>query len=208
MVRKLTPEEYTAYDIQLKTLLEEGHIELLPEACIPQSYLPHRGVVRLDRETTKLRIVHDASAKSERGLSLNDALEKGPDLLPLLWRILLRFRVGKVGVVGDLEKAFLQVSLREEDRNVCCFLWLKVQGEIEGYRYKKVFFGAKSSQFLLQVVLKQHLESFISESEMASQHLRNLYMDDPVNSMENTEKAREFWHEAVRIFKDGGFNLW
>ncbi|KAL9984853.1 hypothetical protein ACROYT_G007192 [Oculina patagonica] len=42
---------------------------------------------------------------------------------------------------------------------------------------------------------------------MASQLLRNLYMDDPVNSMENTEKAREFWHEAVRIFKDGGFNL-
>ncbi|XP_078355162.1 uncharacterized protein LOC144639738 [Oculina patagonica] len=207
MVRKLTPEEYTAYDTQLKTLLEEGHIELLPEACIPQSYLPHRGVVKPDRETTKLRIVHDASAKSEGGLSLNDALEKGPNLLPLLWGILLRFRVGKVGVVGDLEKAFLQLSLREEDRNVCCFLWLNLQGEIEVYRYKKVFFGAKSSPFLLQVVLKQHLEGFINESEMASQLLRNLYMDDPVNSMENTEKAREFWHEAVRIFKDGGFNL-
>ena len=28
-----------------------------------------------------------------------------------------------------------------------------------------------------------------------------------MNSMENTEKAREFWHEAVPIFKDGGFNL-
>ena len=68
MVRKLMTEEYTAYDIQL-TLLKEGHIELLPEACIPQSYLPHRGVVKLDRETTKLRIVHNASAKSEGSLS-------------------------------------------------------------------------------------------------------------------------------------------
>ena len=207
MVKKMTPEEYTAYDNQLKTLLKEGHIEPLPNDCVPQSYLPHRGVVKLDRETTKLRIVHDASAKSEGGLSLNDALEKGPNLLPLLWGILLRFRIGKVGVVGDLEKAFLQLSLHDEDRNVCCFLWLNPQGEIEVYRYKKVFFGAKSSPFLLQVVLKQHLESFISKSEMASQLLRNLYMDDPVNSMENTEKAREFWHEAVRIFKDGGFNL-
>ena len=76
------------------------------------------------------------------------------------------------------------------------------------YRYNKVFFGAKSLPFLLQVMLKQHLESFIHESEMASQLLyNNLYMDDPVNSMENTEKAREFWHEAVCIFKDGGFNL-
>jgi len=42
---------------------------------------------------------------------------------------------------------------------------------------------------------------------MADQLLCNLYMDDPVNSVENTEKAGEFWHEAVNIFKDGGFNL-
>ena len=136
MVRKMTPGEYTAYDNQLKTLLKEGHIELLPSDCIP---LPHRGVVKLDRETTKLRIVHDASAKSENGLSLNDALEKGPNFLPLSWDILLRFRIGKVGFVGDLEKAFLQLSLHDEDRNVCCFLWLNPQGEIEVNRYKNGF---------------------------------------------------------------------
>ena len=129
------------------------------------------------------RQLNFVSAKSEGGLSLNDALEKGQNLLPLLWGILLRFRIGKVGVVGDLEKAFLQLSLHEEDRNICCFLWLNHQGEIEVYRYRKVFFGAKSSPFLLQVVLKQHLEGFISKSEMASQRLPNLYMDDPVNSM-------------------------
>ena len=207
MVRRMTPEEYTAYDNQLKILLQEGHIELLPRDCIPESYLPHRGVVKLDRETTKLRIVHDASAKSEGGLSLNDVLEKGPNLLPLLWGILLRFRIGKVGVVGDLEKAFLQLTLEEKDRNVCCFLWLNPQGDIEEYRYRKVIFGAKSSPFLLQAVLKYHLEGFVGKSDIASQLLRNLYMDDPVNSVENTEKAREFWHEAVTIFKDGGFNL-
>ena len=114
----------------------------------------------MDRETTKLRIVHDASAKSEGGLSLNDTLEKGPNLLPLLWGILLRFRIGEVGIVGGLEKAFLQLSLHEEDRNVCCLLWLNPQGEVDVYRYRKVFFGAKSSPFPLQVVLKHHLEGF------------------------------------------------
>ena len=41
MVRRMAPKEYTAYHRQLKTLLEEGHIELLPRDCIPQSYLPH-----------------------------------------------------------------------------------------------------------------------------------------------------------------------
>ena len=96
----MTPEEYTAYDNQLKTLLKEGHIKLLPNDCIPQTYLPHRGVVKLDRATTKLRIVHDASAKSEGGLSLKDALEKGPNLLSLLWGIILRFQISKFLLEG------------------------------------------------------------------------------------------------------------
>ena len=94
-----------------------------------------------------MRIVHDASAKSEGVLSLNDVLEKGPNLLPLLWGILLRFRIGKVGVVGYLEKAFLQLTLEEKDRNVCCFLWLNPQGEIEEYRYRKVIFGQNHHHF-------------------------------------------------------------
>ncbi|KAK2558785.1 hypothetical protein P5673_019000 [Acropora cervicornis] len=175
----MTPEEYAAYDNQLRILLQEGHIEQLPRNCIPESYLPHRGVVKLNRKTTKLRIVHDASAKSEGGLSLIDVLEKEPNLLPLLWGILLRFRIGKVGVLGKIEE----------------------------YRYRKVIFGAKSLPFLLQAVLKYHLEGFVGKSKMADQLLCNLYMDDPVNSVENTEKAREFWYEAVNIFKDGGFNL-
>ena len=69
MVMKMTSEEYTECDNQLKTLLEEGHMELLPNDCVLRTYLPHL-VVKLDWETTKLRIVHDASAKSEGGLSL------------------------------------------------------------------------------------------------------------------------------------------
>ena len=48
MVKRMTPEEYAAYDNHLKILLQEGHIEKLPRNCIPESYLPHRGVVKLN----------------------------------------------------------------------------------------------------------------------------------------------------------------
>ena len=40
-------------------------------------YLPHHGVVREDKDTTKLRVVYDASSKSS-GPSLNECLYKGP----------------------------------------------------------------------------------------------------------------------------------
>ena len=51
-------------------------------------YLPLRGVVREDRNITKLRIVFDASAKIRNELSLNDMLYSGPCLLTYLYDIL------------------------------------------------------------------------------------------------------------------------
>ena len=43
------------------------------------NYLPHQAVVRKSAETTKVRMVFDASSKeSRRGVSLNDCLQVGP----------------------------------------------------------------------------------------------------------------------------------
>ena len=42
--------------------------------------MPYRVVIRESTELTKLRVVYDASVKSESGFSLNDCLEKGPPL--------------------------------------------------------------------------------------------------------------------------------
>ena len=71
-----------------------------------------------------------------------------------------------------LEKAFLQLTLKAKDFNGCCFLCLNPQGEIEEHRYRKVIFGAKSSPFILQAVLKYHLEGFVGKSKIAAQLLR------------------------------------
>ena len=74
---------------------------------------------------TKLRIVFDGSAKTESHLSLNDCLDKGPNHTPLIFHILLRFRLFYVGLVADIEKAFHQISIEKLDRDMLCFLWLE-----------------------------------------------------------------------------------
>ena len=84
-------------------------------------YLPHRKVIRLDKETTKLRVVYDGSAKKD-GPSLNDCLYSGPSLSPLLFDIMLRFRMKKVALIVDLEKAFLSVSIVPHQRDFSRFL--------------------------------------------------------------------------------------
>ena len=74
-------------------------------------YIPHKSVVRETAESTKLRIVYDASARVWSGApSLNECLNTGPPLQNKLWSVLVRGRFDPVAVTGDIKKAFLQVS--------------------------------------------------------------------------------------------------
>ena len=54
--------------------------------------MPHIAVICESAESTKLRVVYDASVKSEPGFSLNDCLEKGLPLQNKLSDILNRAR--------------------------------------------------------------------------------------------------------------------
>ena len=116
------------------------------------TYLPHRAVVRDDKKSTKVRVVFDASAKN-KGASLKECLYKGPCLNPLLYDVLLRFGVFNITITGDIEKAYLQISVHTEDRDYLRFLWFddiyKDNPEILKYRFTRVIFGATCSQFLL-----------------------------------------------------------
>ena len=39
--------------------------------------------------------------------------------------MLIRFRIHPIAVVADIEKAFLQIRLQKNQRNVTRFFWLK-----------------------------------------------------------------------------------
>ena len=58
------------------------------------------------------------------GPSLNDCLCKGQKFNQLILNILLRFWLFKYGLTADIEKAFLQISVAEDDRDVLRFLWV------------------------------------------------------------------------------------
>ena len=88
-------------------------------------YLPHRPVVQ-DKESTKVRMVFDASCKSFKGgESLNDVLFAGPSLKESLEDVLLRFRCYNHAFSADIEKAFLQIGITPEHRDYIRFLWFK-----------------------------------------------------------------------------------
>ena len=127
---KSKPDILQQYDDVIKDQLNSGVIELVDKSrdqeVIPGTvhYIPHKEVVKEDRTTTKLRVVYDASAESQNEPSLNDCLLPGPALTPLIFDILLRFRLHRVALIGDLEKAFLNVEVNPEQRNLLRFLWI------------------------------------------------------------------------------------
>ena len=79
--------------------------------------------MREDKLTTKLRIVYNASARENRP-ALNDCLHTGPTLTPDILDILIRFRVQPIALVADIEKAFLMIAVKKDDRDVLRFLWM------------------------------------------------------------------------------------
>lgn len=97
----------------------------------PIHYLPHH-CIKTENKSTPLRIVFDASAKIKGYHSLNECLYRGPLMLEDLVELLLRFRMYKYGITADIEKAFLQIGLQNDDRDVTRFLWVKnVDQEVE-----------------------------------------------------------------------------
>ena len=75
-------------------------------------------MIREKAESSQVRVVCDGSAKSNpESKSLNDLLETGPPLQNLLWDILVRSRVTPVLLCGDMKQAFLQIRIREDDRD-------------------------------------------------------------------------------------------
>uniref|UniRef100_A0A1I7VWU5 Reverse transcriptase domain-containing protein n=1 Tax=Loa loa TaxID=7209 RepID=A0A1I7VWU5_LOALO len=204
---KRSPELLECYDEYFKNLLEEGVIEKIRSQNETSriSYLPHQTVVTPQKSTTKLRVVFDASAKTNEGPSLNECLYKGPVMLPLLIGILLRARQGRYLVIADVEKAFLQVSLKQEDRDVTRFLWLKdkskgaIKENLVIFRFTRVPFGVVSSPFLLAAVIRHLLSE--ENSELSEEIAENLYVDNVVLTSESEAESTKMAKEAKELFK-------
>ena len=183
LTRKLQRVEQTAeYDSIIREQKEQGIIESADQpAHGVEFYIPHKPVVRENAESTKMRIVYDASARAHPSApSLNDCLNVGPPLQNKLWDVLVRQRCYPVAVTGDLKKAFLQVRIRELDRDALRFHWKKNEhSPLETLRFTRALFGLTCSSFLLGGVLECHLEAWEPKMpELVAELRKNLYVDD------------------------------
>ena len=173
-------------------------------------FLPHRPVIRQNAESTKLRVVYDASAKSESGYSLKDCLEKGPSLQNKLWDILIRTRFRPVILCADIEKAFLQIRIKEKERESLKFHWIEnlTNNTIQILRFTRLVFGLNQSPFILEGTLKTHFERYESMYLELIRKIRDdMYVDDLVTGGESLQEVEKIKSDSIELFEKGGFKL-
>ena len=144
------PELKEAYKATIEKDLENKFVRILDKDEVQETeedmqwYLPHHPV-KHPHKPGKVRRVCNAASKF-KGVSLNDKLLSGPDLLRNLVGIIFRFREHEIAITADIESMFLQVAVPKEECKVFRFLWRdRTDDEIRIYEYNRHVFGAKSS---------------------------------------------------------------
>lgn len=206
------------YDSILRDYEHDGIIERVPANQLSVDhairYLPHHPVVTGNIDNQKVRIVFDASAKDSNNVSLNDLMNTGPNLNPESTEILLRFRMRKFVITCDMKAAFLQIGLKENDKDLVRFLWLEdgsdLSSKIIPYRMNRVVFGAKSSPFILASVLREHFRIACQDMDSAEKLSRNFYVDDFIISLDTEDECKVMSNQVTNVISEmrGTLSKW
>jgi hypothetical protein len=78
-------------------------------------------------------------------MCLNVSLADRPNLLELIPKELLKFQEKRIRFMSDIRKAFLQISVNEQDRECLRFVWWLKNGEgkIGVFRCRRVVFWSE-----------------------------------------------------------------
>ncbi|XP_018301866.1 uncharacterized protein [Mycetomoellerius zeteki] len=169
--------------------------------------MPHHAITKESSNTTKVRIVFDASAKANSGMSLNDMLLVGPTIQNKLFDHLIRFRTYNCVITADIEKMYLQIQLHKDDRRYQQILWRK-NNKIATFRFNTLTFGVSSSPFLAIRTLHKLADDEGPAYPRAAKAVKeHFYVDDLITGADTIDEARAIRDEVIVLLTRGGFTI-
>ena len=196
LLGKISPEDQRKYADYFQKAYQEGIIERVP---FNQEgfFLPYRGI----NQNSKLRIVFDASATDTRGVSLNQTLDPGANLLNELLQVLLGFRAYEHPYVADIKGAFHCLRVNPEDRSWIQFLW-----DGTTWRFTRLPFGLSCSPYLLNSTLQVHFRT-LKDEQLSKKLEKSVYVDDLLASFGTKLERQEFGEQAKATLSTIGMEL-
>ncbi|XP_028156415.1 uncharacterized protein LOC114349998 isoform X2 [Ostrinia furnacalis] len=207
-----SPNLKDLYSDVIAEYLELGHMEKVPNDEIDKSesvYLPHHAVVKLNRTTTKLRVVFDASCRDKNGVSLNSELLVGPRLQSDLRHLAMRWRLHPICLVADIVKMYRQIKVANEDVDYQRLVWRsKPQEDIEHLRLLRVTFGTASAPYLAVRALHQVAYDEGKQFPLAAERVLNdFYVDDLLTGCDTVLEGKQIFQQMNELLSKGGFEL-
>ncbi|XP_029674246.1 uncharacterized protein LOC115242242 [Formica exsecta] len=172
-------------------------------------YLPHHGVMREASSTTKLRVVFNGSSRLPSGETLNQHLQVGPNLLPALADILLRWRRHRYAIASDIEKMYRQIDVHPQDRDLQRIVWREGKDmDIKEFQLNTVTYGLACAPYLAIRTLRQLADDEASRWPLGADVLRrDVYMDDVLTGAPTVAETEEIQQQLTQICRAGGFPL-
>lgn len=175
----------------------------------PVYFLPHHPVLKLDKKTTKCRVVFDGSMKTNNKTSLNDLLINGPVVQRELVDVLLLFRVNEYFFITDIKNMFRNILLHSDYRSLQNILWRdSPKDDVKCIQLNTVTYGLKSSSYLATRCLKLLADQYKNELPVAAFIINNsTYVDDILHSEVTQEKIVEAKQQLSKLLEFGSFQL-
>jgi hypothetical protein len=129
---------------------------------------------------------------------LNNCLADGPNLLELIPKVLLNFREKKIRFISDIRKAFLQISVNQQDRDSLSFVWWQKddEGKVGVFRYRRVVIEVNCSPFLLGI--NHNLKRYQQPPQIVAEGLVFFFfVDSCVTSLDSEEDLWDFVKDAT-----------
>lgn len=203
-VENRTKEEHWSLLNEAYLAMENmGTAEKVPKnEIVPQDgrfiyYLETHPILK-PNSSTPCRVVMNASSKDPCSKkSINDLLFTGPNLLPNIAELQLRFRAKRIAFIADIAKMFLAIAL-DKDQDALRFLWRNFNQNQQAtiFRMVAVTFGINSSPFQAIWCLLQTAELYQKSHPLAAEEIRkNLYMDDLASGRDDEDSASHLLQE-------------
>ncbi|GFS73631.1 uncharacterized protein TNCV_2246621 [Trichonephila clavipes] len=171
-------------------------------------YMPHHGVLRPEKSTTKLRVVFNATNPTSNGLSLNSIQYNGGLVQNDLFTIMIKFREHPYAFTAGVKMMYRMILIHESQQPLLRILWKESpEDPVKTFEMKTVTYGTVSAPFLATRTLLQ-LSRDEENFPLAAPVLReNFYMDDVLCGAASLMEAKALKNQLSGILKKGGMEL-
>lgn len=184
--------------------LQQGHMALIkPNLGDKWYYIPHHETFKLKGSSTLIRVVYDASAKTENNIFLNELLFVDPKLQNDIFVILINFCIFPIALSADIKQTYRQIIVDKSHRKLQRILWrFSSNDPFEIYELNCVVFGTSSLPYLaLRTVYEVVKGEGRNYPAIRNRLPGDMHVDDFITSVSSPNEVLLLYQHSKQLFQ-------